>query len=223
MQKIFFGLVIFVSGVALAQAQKAPVSLEAIIRETQVSNALSDRYKALRLALFLKEKRVDTFVKAGAEQDLEALERLNSTSQFEAECKSLARTKNALARDRILYACGRLLVDDYSLKKAKDLLNQVGSKSPAAIPARILLGTIHLGDGDGATCLKTLPPTFAKAIKAPLVKDTYHMTRARCMVEINKLADAILEYQLIAANSPLYYDALEETAWVQFKMRNLDS
>lgn len=223
MHRFFYALVLFFSTASAQNTPGSKVSIENILREASVQNALSDRFGALRIMSFLREKKPAVFLKSGTGPYLEALEHLTSNNSFSAECNKLSKVKNAKARNAILYTCGRLLFEDYSLKRAQDFLEKVSLNSQEYVPAQIILSTIYLSYSDGERCIRTLTPKMARLIKNQQTKDMYHLTRARCFVEINQTGKAIVEYQFIATTSPYYFDGLEETTFAQFKSRHLES
>ncbi len=220
MLKIFIiALAILIPMFSFAQQ----LSVEALVREARVSNTLSDRFKAYRIMSFLKDKRPESFYKEGLQEYLESLFRLTSQKKFIAECTSLSKIKNQKIKNIAMYTCGRLLTDVFLLHEAENFLSQVSADAETFVQASILLATLSLGDSEGEKCLKILNPKVINKIKNSNTKDLYYITRARCLIEINQTDKAILQYQQISSTSSYYFDALEETAWAQFKIRRLES
>jgi hypothetical protein len=216
--------ILFFASFSFAQSADEPkMKVEDLTREAQVSNALSDRFRSLRLTAFLKDKRLDSFLKDGVVEYLESFQRLSSQSALSNECGRLSKVKDEISRDKVLYTCARLMFDDYALKRSQEFLEQVSTKSTWFVPAQILLSTIYLSNSDGEKCVQTLPPKMIKQVKNSQTSDLFHLTRARCFVEINQSDKAILEYQLINTTSPFYFFALVETVLTQFKQRHLES
>lgn len=216
---IFIVLTMSIASVSFAQQ----LSVESLVREAQVSNSLSDRIKAFRLMSFLKDKRPESFYKDGVVEYLEALSRVASQKRFIDECTSFSKIKNIKSKDTILFTCGRLLIDSFSLQQAQEFLSQASASSDFGVQSAILSASLSLGDSDGEKCLRKLNPKLVSKIKNPNTRDLYYITRARCFVEMNQMDKSILQYQQISPSSSYYFDALEETAWAQFKIRRLES
>jgi hypothetical protein len=192
-------------------------------REMKVSEALSDHYRAYRLGLVMRSKSPDEFAKTGVIPFLESFGQIATVQDIDKQCEKLSSTNSLLAKSLVYLTCGRVMLEVFDLGRAQKYFEKIHPKSPHAVVGSVYLSSLYLGRGDGERCIGILTNDLRKRIKNPALRDLYHMTRARCFLEVNKFDQAVLEYQLISPTSQYYYDSLEETAWAQFRTRRLES
>jgi hypothetical protein len=204
-----------------------------IVRDTASVNDLSkdgeaslfygDYFHAYRSFSYLEEEKQASFAREGLEGYLQSLFVIGSANQIAKECGDLSGSREPALANKTAYICGQHYTEIKDAENAQKYLPRITRSSKYYWPARILWASAALITSDPQEAISLLKPQEFKIYAGLDLGDQFSITLARAYTAENKFDDALKNYQSIPGESKLYVEALEETAWVFFKMRRFES
>lgn len=181
-----------------------------------------DFFHAFRSYNYIETEKPAYFEKQALDGYLRSLFIIGTKKTIESECDRLAAVKDPESA-KAQYLCGKYFVENKSTTLADKYLSPIPKTSHFYWPTQILRATNSLISNEPATGLKYLNQADIKMFEKFGLADEFNLASARLFAAENKFDDSIKKYQTVDSKSPLYIEALEETAWVFFKMRRFES
>jgi len=218
-RRLLCGIAIFL--LSFQAFARSSFTTQDLLKEGRSSIYSGDYYKAFRMYSSLAQTSPGGFIKDGLPGFFESLFIVGSWQNSEHECDQFINSK-LKRRFQVAFLCGQEFLERKLFKKAVEALEHVPKDDPLRFPASILMSTAELAQGNGQRALDRLAYS-KKEYEAAGFGDLANLARARCLIQLDKGEEAIRYYQLITEDSPHYAEAVEETAWVFFKARKLES
>jgi tetratricopeptide (TPR) repeat protein len=194
-----------------------------LAKDAEASRSSGDFFKAYRSFLVLESQKPKHFGHLGAEGYLNSLFVVGGEEAIRDECDRFLRSGDSLLSAKATYLCGLHFLEKKDTTKSETYLQKVSAKSGFHWPAQILMCSVDLLKNEPDKAIKILSVQDIKQYTKYELEDRFYLCRARAFTMQNKFEEAIKEFQAISSGSPFYADALNETAWVFFKMRRFES
>ena len=182
-----------------------------------------DFFKAYRDFNFLEEAKPLQFGKLGLEGYLQTIFVISSEKFQIAECERFGGSPDHEIKQKSSYLCGLHFVENKKVDRAEKFLSALGQDSKLYWPAQILRATAKIVSNAPLKATLLLKNEHIESFAKLGLVDEFHLTRARAFTAAAQYEDALKEYQIIGGESPFYIESLEETAWIFFKRRRLES
>ncbi|MDZ4678051.1 MAG: hypothetical protein SGI74_11160 [Oligoflexia bacterium] len=192
-------------------------------KDAEISLGYGDFFKAYRSYLVLEKQKPRHFGKLGIDGYLQSLFVVGSVEIIRDECDRFIRSDEPLLTSKAAYLCGLNFLEKKDTDLAEAYLKKVPEKSNLRWPSLILLATSDLLKNEPTQAIKRLSINDLKQYEKFELEDRFYLCRARALTMQNKFEEAIKEFQAISSLSYFYPEALNETAWVFFKMRRFES
>lgn len=181
-----------------------------------------DFFSAYRILTKIKNSKPKTFTKKALEPYLETLFVLGSTKKIKRECNSLIASSGS-KRGTVAYLCGLHFLESRMPQSADRFFARVPVNEKLFYPTSILRASVDLLLNDPKQAGERLKGKNEKEYEALGLGEVFTITNARVLVAKNEFDKALREYQKLSSTSNYYLQALEETAWVFYKLRRFES
>ena len=201
----------------------ATTSINNVLIDAESSFIAGDLLHSYRSYIFLEQVKPDHFNKVALAGYLETIFILSPEAFVREECDRFALRPDSGVRAKANYICGLHFVEEKKPEVATVYLEKVERNSNFFWPAQIARATGDLILGKPDLAAQHLDIKELKSYEKAGIGDELQITLARIRVTQNKLEEALKYYQAINSSSPFYVEALEETAWIFFKLEKYES
>jgi hypothetical protein len=220
-QKALLFLLFFVCGAGAVQSK---IHIRSLINDAQISYSIGDLFRAHRSYAYILKKRRSLLRGKDFYFILETEFFLRGKKEFVKFCRSESAGSSEYHRAMINYQCGRILLVNGEKKAALRFLSGKQKNEKYFLQEkRLLIASAKLGLGDSKSCIQLLPNRDIDKFRFKGLLDIYRLTRARCFSSAGAGDRALREYQEIGPLSQYFVSAVEESAWLLFKMRRFES